>query len=103
MKLKDIASIIRSKNAGPYLLTIDILFSEISIYNEFKRRKLISQEVIKKLYYISEAEIIDVVYFDVSLAIKINLKRRIFSGSFGDKDIYGAQQHSPLLNYDIQI
>ena len=46
-------------------------------------------------------EVADIIYFDVALAIKFNLKRTICSGGFGDRDIYGAQQHSPLLKINI--
>jgi len=101
VKLKDIADIIRSKNAGPYILTFDIIFNDPSVYQKVKREKIINKKLIKKLYHISEKEILDIIYFDVALAIKFNLKRPICSGSFGDRDIYGAQQHSPLLEVDV--
>jgi len=101
VKLKDVADIIRSKNAGPYILTFDIIFADPNVYRKVKREKTIDRELIKKLYHVSDKEILDIIYFDVALAIKFNLKRPIYSGSFGDRDIYGAQQHSPLLEVDV--
>lgn len=101
VKLKDVADIIRSKNAGPYILTFDIIFADANIYKKVKRKKIINKELIKKLYHVSNKDILDIIYFDVALAIKFNLKRPMYSGSFGDRDIYGAQQHSPLLEVDV--
>lgn len=101
VKLKDIADIIRSKNAGPYILTFDIIFTNSNVYQKIKKKNIINKELIKKLYHISEKEILDIIYFDAALAIKFNLKRPICSGNFGDRDIYGAQQHSPLLEVDV--
>jgi len=101
VKLKDVADIIRSKNAGPYILTFDIIFADPNVYKKIKRKKIINKELIKKLYHISDKDILDIIYFDIALAIKFNLKRPICSGGFGDRDIYGAQQHSPLLEVDV--
>ena len=42
-----------------------------------------------------------VIPFDVAYAIKITLPRKIPSGSPGDTDIYGAQQHAPLLDLEV--
>ena len=38
-----------------------------------------------------------VIYFEPSLAVKATLRRLVASGAPGDTDIYGAQQHAPLL------
>lgn len=40
---------------------------------------------------------ISIVAFDPAHAIKITLKRPLASGAVGDGDVYGAQQHAPLL------
>ena len=38
------------------------------------------------------------VNYDQAYAIKITMKRLIDSGTIGDTDVYGAQQHAPLMN-----
>ena len=35
-KLQDIASVIRSKNSGPYELTFDVIFKEFEMYQKVK-------------------------------------------------------------------
>ncbi len=102
VKLKNLASVIRSKNSGPYVLTLDIIFNDYDDYQKVKKSQTINQELIKKIYQIDDKEILDIIYYDIAFAIKINIKRKIYSGSIGDLDIYGAQQHSPLLEIDIE-
>lgn len=96
--LLKVARVIRSKNSGPFELTLDIIFKEPRYYELFKRKKIITARKIARLYNCSEKDILKIIYFEPSQAIKITLKRRIPSGAPGDSDIYGAQQHAPLLN-----
>ena len=46
----------------------------------------------------SEADVEHIIGFDPASAIKVTFRRRIPSGAVGDTDIYGAQQHAPLLD-----
>lgn len=36
-----------------------------------------------------------------ALAIKISIPRKVMSGDPGDRDVYGAQQHVPLLGIEL--
>ncbi|MEZ0303370.1 MAG: DUF4387 family protein, partial [Hyphomicrobiaceae bacterium] len=48
----------------------------------------------------SENEIA-VLPFEPALAVKITLPRDVVSGDVGDRDVYGAQQHAPLLDIEL--
>ena len=96
-RLADVASVIRSKNAGPFELTLDIIFTDRFWFEEALRRELISGPVIARLYGIAEADVLSVVPFLPALAIKATIRRPLASGAVGDTDVYGAQQHAPLL------
>ena len=100
VKLIDIAAVIRSKNSGPYELTLDIIFKDREWYEKVKKAKAIHPGLISKIYGLPEEEVLDIIEFDPAGAIKINLKRPIVSGDIGDTDIYGAQQHAPLLGIE---
>ena len=100
IKLVDIASVIRSKNSGPYELTLDIIFRDQQWYERAKEAKVIHKGLISEIYGIPEEEVRDIIEFDPAGAIKINLKRPTVSGDVGDTDIYGAQQHAPLLRLE---
>lgn len=100
VKLIDIAAVIRSKNSGPYELTLDIIFKDREWYEKVKKAKAIHPGLISKIYGLPEEEVLDIIEFDPAGAIKINLKRPAVSGDIGDTDIYGAQQHAPLLGIE---
>jgi hypothetical protein len=97
------AAVIRSKNAGPYELTLDIMFKNEADYAFIKERQFFTKELIARTYGISIDKIITIVYFDPAWAIKISLVRPVVSGAVGDTDVYGAQQHAPLLGLEIPV
>lgn len=93
-----VARVIRSKNSGPFELTLDIMFKDRCHFDLFREKKIITPRKIARLYRIPESDVLKVVYFEPSQAIKITMKRKIPSGAPGDTDIYGAQQHVPLFD-----
>jgi hypothetical protein len=101
--LTDLAAVIRSKNAGPYELTLDIMFKEEKHYLYLKQIDYFTRELIAGLYGISIEKILKVVYFDPAFAVKCTLVRPLVSGSIGDSDVYGAQQHAPLLLLKVPV
>lgn len=100
VKLVEIASVIRSKNAGPYELTFDIIFKSPEWYNKIKKSGAINKNLISTLYNIVPENILDIIEFDPAVAVKITIKRPTVSGDIGETDVYGAQQHAPLLEVE---
>lgn len=97
-RLYDLAKVLRSKNSGPFELTFDVLFDKKENYFRVKESKVISPQTICRLYKISQDSIRHIVFFDQALGLKITILREISSGTVGDRDVYGAQQHAPLMN-----
>ncbi|MBV7404573.1 DUF4387 domain-containing protein [Enterobacter sp. ENT03] len=95
--ITDMALVIRSKNAGPYELVLDILFKNREDYLKVKRTGQFTAEVVSGLYKMKPEEVLNIVWFDPANAVKVVLPRLIISGGIGDSDVYGAQQHAPLL------
>ena len=102
-KLIDIASVIRSKNSGPYELTFDVIFKDFDMYNKVKAVRAIDEKTFAELYNIPQSDIINLVYFDPAKAVKITIVRPIPSGALGETDVYGAQQHAPLMNCGVVV
>jgi len=96
--LADVASVIRSKNAGPYELVLDVLFSDEATYRRLKEARFFTAELVEKLYRVPPGTVLAVHHFDPSRAVKVTMRRWIPSGNVGDTDVYGAQQHAPLLD-----
>lgn len=103
IELKNVASVIRSKNAGPFELTLDIFFKDEAVYRLFQEHQLITRELIAGLYKVRPDAVSQVVYFEPAFAIKVTLDRPIGSGEPGETDVYGAQQHAPLLGLSFTI
>ena len=102
-RLSDIALVVRSKNTSPFTYSLDIMLREAGDYQQFKSQQLVNPQLIARLYGIPEEQVLDVIYFDPALAIKVCLPRQTSSGAPGDRDVYGAQQHGPLLLWDFEL
>ncbi len=100
MQLQDIAQVIRSKNAGPRRLTLDVMFGSEADYQRVVQSPALSPARIAALYGIAEADVA-VIPYPPGRAIKITLVRSLMAGDPGDRDVYGAQQHAPLLRVEI--
>jgi len=100
MKLTDCARVIRSKNAGPTTLTLDILFHDRASYERACASPAISAAALAPLYGLP-AERVQIMPYPPALALKISLDRRVIAGDPGDRDVYGAQQHGPLLGIEL--
>jgi hypothetical protein len=97
VNIREVAQVVRSKNAGPFRLTLDILFKDRDVYGQVKRSGTVTAETIAGLYGLSADKVTDFVWFDPGKALKATLVRPVSSGAPRDSDIYGAQQHAPLL------
>ena len=98
--LRDYARTLRSKNAGAYVLTVDIMFKTSEGYREVCASGRLTPETVAALYRVAPADVRVTPYPEVH-AIKVTLPRLIPSGDVGDSDVYGAQQHVPLMMLEI--
>lgn len=98
--LSDIASVLRSKNAGPLQLTFDIIFPDRKIFRLVKDGGTLNPVQIGQMYDIDPAHI-HIIYYDIVNAVKITMPRRYASGDLKDDDIYGCQQHVPLMGLSV--
>ncbi|MGI6677660.1 MAG: DUF4387 domain-containing protein [Dehalobacterium sp.] len=103
VSIRDLAVVIRSKNAGPYELTFDIIFKDKETYERVKASRFFNKELFAKLYRIPVEDVISFVEFDPAYAIKCTIKRPLGAGNLGETDVYGAQQHAPLLDLVLPI
>ena len=100
MRLDELAVVIRSKNAGPCMLTLDLIFPDFASYGRVAAQRAHLHREISQRYGQSE-DVIRLYPYPLSRAIKITLPRAVLAGSIGDTDVYGAQQHRPLLDIEV--
>ena len=99
-KLGELARLIRSKNAGPFELTFDIMFDDKETFQRVKKSNALSREVIGTIYRVP---LEDVKFFVVpeALAFKASIPRPRFQGDLLDSDGHGGQQYAPLIDIEI--
>jgi hypothetical protein len=98
--LAALSKLIRSKNAGPFELTFDVMFDDPRVYAHVKASGVLNVEIVARLYGCPHS---DVRFFecDNALAIKFSIPRPAIQGSFGDPDLHAGQQHVPLMELDV--
>ena len=101
VKLVDLAKTIRSKNAGNYFLTFEVIFDDFETYRKVKKTGVINKDLIAGIYGIPVEKVTHFVEYDPGNAIKVTIQRPIVSGDMGESDVYGCQQYVPL--FDIEI
>ena len=102
-KLRDIAKVIRSKNSGPFEITFDIMMPDQASYDRVKNSGVLGKSLIKKLYNVTDDQIVAELFFDPALAYKFTIvrPRGCEQGSINEHDTFGTQQHAPLLDVEI--
>lgn len=100
MKLYELAKLIRSKNAGPFNLTIDIMFEDLEKWEKVERSGSINKDTVSKMFRMN---LDDIEIFPVknALAIKISFPRPIFQGEIADADMLGGQQYAPIMEIEV--
>ena len=99
-KLIELCSLIRSKNAGPFTLTFDVMFASEANYQRAKRAQPITAAMMARLFRQHPDDVL-VVYHDNALAIKASMPRPVIQGDPADGDCYGGQQYVELLGLEV--
>ena len=97
----DLARIVRSKNAKPFRLTLDVLFKSKQGYDSAVASGKFTREAIAALYKVKPEQVSSIFFVAAANAIKVTLRRPIAQGNIGDSDMYGCQQHVPLMQLEI--
>ncbi len=95
--LGDVASVLRSKNSGPYELTFDVMFANKENYDKVKKSGRLTRDTVAALYSVPDGQVAASLFFDPAMAYKATIARPAVSGGFGETDTHGSQQHIPLL------
>jgi Domain of unknown function (DUF4387) len=93
--LGELAAQVRSKNAGPFWITLDVFFATRADYDFATGSAELSPQAVARLYRVDPG---GVKYFELPgiLAVKISFPRPVAAGSFEDRDLHAGQQHVPL-------
>ena len=99
-KLKDCVQMIRSKNAGPFWLTIDLFCGSQDAYQRLAVSEKLQAESIAQVYQI-QADSVRMFRLPDLNTIKISFPRKRVQGCPEDADLHGGQQYIPLLDLEV--
>jgi hypothetical protein len=100
VKLAELSSLIRSKNAGPFVLTFDIMFPDDESYQRVKRAGVLSPRRFAELFQCAE-NVVQFFQCDNARAFKFSIPRPLPQGDLADGDLHGGQQFVPLMNIEV--
>lgn len=96
--LSNLAKRIRSKNAGPFWVTVDVFFEDSA---DFQRAsKALDSSIVADALQVENEDLKRFDLADISV-IKFSFPRSIVQGSRFDRDMHGAQ-YANLL-YEIEL
>lgn len=99
--LRDLASLVRSKNAGPFTVTVDLFFDSPEPCRRVLASTLCDPGRLGRLYGVDPAAVA-VHHVAHANALKITLPRPLAAGDVGDRDVAGGQQFARLLDLPVQ-
>jgi len=100
--LGELADKVRSKNAGPFWVTIDAFFPDRRTYDIAAADGALTQASIAALYRMPETDI-QIFRIPELEVIKISFPRTTPQGSVGDRDVHAASQYIPLLDHPFDV
>lgn len=99
-RLRELTKVLRSKNAGPFMVTFDLLFRNREDMDAVVLGNVLSAGVVAGKLGV-DASTIEIYVYPPANAIKITVPRPHPSGSFDDSDVFGCQQHAWMLDLEV--
>jgi hypothetical protein len=100
-KLVDLVAFLFSKNAGPYLITFDVVFPDAESYEHVRDSGVFTKARLAELFKVPEERILSIHEYDPGHILKFTIIRERSSGDFGDRSVFGSQQWAPLIDMEI--
>ena len=99
-KVQDIAREVRSKNAGPFWVTLEIFCKDDDSYQILKKSPNVTKEKVASLYMV-EADKTKCFYCDSIQVIKFSFPRAKPSGHKYENDMHTGQQYIRLAEVEV--
>jgi hypothetical protein len=100
-KLKDVCRYVRSKNAGPFWVTVDLFFDSTETYSKYNDDPAISSDVIAAIYGVDAALVRRFPVSSLNM-VKISYPRATPQGGVHERDMHSGQQFVPLLELQLR-
>ena len=98
--IEQTALYVRSKNAGPFWLTIDIFCSNDEGFNILRSSKNITSQVFARIFMV-EPEKVKIFFLEKLKVIKISMPRPVVQGCAYERDMHCGQQYTRILDLEV--
>lgn len=98
MTLAETAKYVRSKNAGPFWMSIDIFSDNEDSYNRIKSSENLTANRLREVYGVSTVE---KYLLDDLRVVKFSMPRPHSQGSSHDADMHAGQQYTRILDIEL--
>jgi Domain of unknown function (DUF4387) len=101
VKLHELATVVRSKNAGPFLVTVDVFFAERDAFDRVRASGVLEPASIAGLYGVPRADVVGAFWEPAALGAKVTLRKRPSVNDLSCGDLFGSHQHVPIAYAEI--
>jgi hypothetical protein len=93
--LAELAHEVRSKNAGPFWVTMELFMRDAEGYRIAADAAFLNERLIAQLYRVDESTV-QLFRIPSLNVVKISFPRPVIQGSLRDRDMHAGQHHVPL-------
>jgi hypothetical protein len=99
-KLREVCRHIRSKNAGPFWVTVDLFFADGQLFHRYRDTPALGPELFERLFG-ADPRLVRRLPVDDLHVIKVSFPRAQPQGWKGERDMHAGQQYVRLLDVEI--
>ncbi|MCB0967734.1 MAG: DUF4387 domain-containing protein [Ilumatobacter sp.] len=96
----DVAGLVRSKNAGPFWVTLDVFCDDDASFGLVAADGVVTAARVADAYRV-DPEHVRIFRMPNIRVVKVSFPRRVSSGSALDHDVHAGQQHVPLQRFPL--
>ena len=100
--LHEVARYVRSKNAGPFWVTIDVFCADDASFERIARAPALQASAVAALYGMADAQVLRFAIPSLRV-LKLSFPRAASQGATADRDCHAAQVFVPLLDLPIPV
>lgn len=98
--VNEVCSHVRSKNAGPFWITLDFSFPDRAAFDRYAGSRAFTAETVAATYDV-DAKLVKVFQVPELCVVKISYPRRRPQGGYLERDMHGGQQYVRLLDVEV--
>jgi Domain of unknown function (DUF4387) len=100
-KIQDMTAALRSKNAGPFMITVDLFFANEADFDAVRDSNVLSVANVAIAYRVLESGVVGPFWHRDALMAKVTVPKHSSCQDVFCNDIFGSQQHFPIAQLEV--